>query len=118
MGWTGGPPRTRPVSSENTPSCQGQVTVQPAASTVPSDRLARACVQRFATAYTVPFTLKSATASLAAYTRLALPGGSSERLATGVKPSAPPGRRATACAAAAPPRGAGMAHNDIRPEGN
>src|SRR3989441_12417739 len=104
MGWTGGPPRTRPVSSENTPSCQGHVTVQRAASTVPSDRLARACVQRFATAYTVPFTLKSATASLAAYTRLALPGGSADRLATGVEPAARAGRRCTGCDARAPPR--------------
>src|SRR5947207_4815011 len=65
-GCTGGPPRTWPVSSENTPSCQGHVTLHRTGSTVPSDRLARACVQRLAMAYTVPFTLKSATASLAA----------------------------------------------------
>src|SRR5438552_46831 len=42
----------------------------------------------------VPFTLKSATASLAAYTRLALPGGRSATAATGVKPSVRLGRRA------------------------
>src|SRR5207249_8424458 len=75
--------------------------------------ISRACVQRFATAYTVPFTLKRATASLAAYTRLALPGGSSDRLATGVKPSARAGRRATACAALAPPSVSSMSHSDI-----
>src|SRR6058998_2483475 len=79
-----GPPRTWPVSSENTPSCHGQVTVQRAGSTVPSLRLARACVHRFAIAYTVPLTLKSATASPTAYTRLLAPGRSSARAATGV----------------------------------
>src|SRR6266576_6677508 len=111
--WTGGPPRTRPVSSENTPSCHGQVTAQRAPSTVPSDKLARACEHRLAIAYTVPLTLKRATASLAAYTRFAAPGGSSDRLATGVKPSARAGRRAMDSAAPAPPRVSSMSHSDI-----
>src|SRR6267378_3399596 len=110
---TGGPPRTRPVSSENTPSCHGHVTVHTAGSTVPSDRLARAWVQRLAIAYTVPLTLKSATASLATYTRLALPGGRSASDATGVNPSARAGRRATAWAAPAPPSVSSMSHSDI-----
>src|ERR1700752_2980760 len=87
-GCTGGPPSTRPVSSENTPSCHGHVTAHRAGSTVPSDRLARACVHLLAIAYTVPCTLNSATASFAAYTRFAVPGGSSDRLATGGNPFA------------------------------
>src|SRR5437667_10551011 len=61
----------------------------------------------------VPFTLKSATASLAAYTRLALPGGSSDTDATGVKPSVRVGRRATASAAPAPPNVSSISQSDI-----
>src|SRR5438876_4177767 len=72
------------VSSENTPSCHGHVTAHRAGSTAPSESEARAWVQRFAIAYTVPLTLKSATASPAAYTRRPTPGASSASVATGV----------------------------------
>src|SRR6058998_85354 len=108
-----GPPRTWPVSSEKTPSCHGQVTVQRAGSTVPSERLARAWVQRFAIACTVPRTLKSATASPPTYTRRLVPAGSSASVATGVYPSARVGRRAVAWADPAPPNVSSMSHRDI-----
>src|SRR6266496_3067396 len=112
-GSDGGPPSTWPVSSEKTPSCHGQVTVQRAGSTVPSDRLARAWVQRFAIACTVPRTLKSATASPPTYTRRLAPAGRSASVATGVYPSARIGRRAVAWADPAPPNVSSMSHRDI-----
>ena len=108
----GGPASTCPVSSENTPSCQGQTTTHFAASTVPSDRLARAWVQRFAIAWIVPPTLNSATASAAAYTRLLVPGGRSAASHTGVNPS-PRVAGATDRVALAPPNVSRRSHSDI-----
>src|SRR2546428_5288379 len=89
------------------------MTVQRAGSTVPSERLARAWVQRFAIAYTVPRTLKSATASPPAYTRRLAPAGRSASVATGVYPSARVGRPAVAWADPAPPNLSSMSHRDL-----
>src|SRR5882762_1845926 len=92
-GREGGPESTCPDSSENTPSCHGHVTAHRAGSSVPSDRLARACVHRLAIACTVPLTLNSATASPATYTRRLAPGGSSASVATVVLQAARAGLR-------------------------
>src|SRR5207245_8862778 len=91
-----------------TASVHGQGPVEGAGSAVPSERLARAWVQRFAIAYTVSRTLKSATASPPTYTRRLAPAGRSASVATAVYPSARVGRRAVACADPAPPSASGL----------